>query len=148
MPPKVTVQKIIPLFIILYALFFILTSPAFATCDPTAPIDPNFGPCPAGLAEFEATVGHLVSVIVGLAFVATLVLLIMAGFKYLTSGGEPKAIAAAHQTTTWALLGILFMAIAWLILQLIESFTGIKVTIFDIKTLCGGAGLIFCKPSP
>lgn len=95
------------------------------------------GPDPAGLDQFEQVVGNIVSVIVGLGFVATLILLIMAGFKYLTSGGEPKAIQSAHQTAIWALLGILFMAIAWLILQLIHSFTGIDVTIFNIKTLCG-----------
>lgn len=94
-------------------------------------------PKPAGLDQFEAMVGQLVSVIVGLGFVATLVMLIMAGFKYLTSGGEPKAIQAAHQTATWALLGILFLAVAWLLLQLIQGFTGIEVTVFDIKTLCG-----------
>lgn len=105
------------------------------------------GPDPAGLNEFEAIVGNLVSVTVGLGFVATLVLLVMAGFKYLTSGGEPKAIQSAHQTATWALLGILFMAIAWLILQLVQAFTGIDVTIFNIKTLCGITGdpLKFCK---
>jgi len=72
----------------------------------------------------------------------------MAGFKYLTSGGEPKAIQSAHHTLTWALLGIFFMIIAWLILQLIFSFTGIDVTVFNIKVLCkeGNDLLKFCPP--
>ncbi len=105
------------------------------------------GPDPAGLQEFEDLVRNIVSLIVGLGFIAMLVMLVMAGIKYLTSGGEPKAVQAAHNTVTWALLGVVFMAIAWIILQLIKAFTGIDVTIFDIKTLCGDAKTLpFCQP--
>lgn len=103
---------------------------------------------PAGLDQFEQVFTGFISAVVYLAFTASLVMLIITGIKYLTSGGEPKAVQAAHQTATWALLGIFFFAIAWLILQLIESFTGIKVTVFDIKALCGGTGLPFCTPKP
>lgn len=94
------------------------------------------GPDPAGLNEFEDIVRNVISVIVGLGFIALLVMVIMAGLKYLTSGGEPKAVQSAHYTLSWALLGLLFMIVAWLVLQLIKAFTGIDVTIFDIKTLC------------
>lgn len=144
----------------LISLISLLTSPVYAASPSPHPcsVDPSlpaykdyvakFGPCPAGLGEFEKVVANVMSVIVGLGFVAMLVMLIMAGIKYLTSAGEPKAVAAAHNTVTWALLGILFMAIAWLLLQLIHVFTGIDVTIFDIKVLCGGAGLPFCAPKP
>ena len=106
------------------------------SADNTPPSN-NSGPCPGGLAEIEKVVSSTISATVGLAFVASLVWLILAGFKYLTSGGEPKALQSAHQTASWALLGILFLAIAWLILQLIQAFTGVPVTIFDIRTLCG-----------
>ena len=92
---------------------------------------------PAGLQQIENLFQQLISVVAGLGFIALLVLLIWTGFKYLTSGGEQKAVQAAHQTATWALLGILFMAVAWLVLQLIFAFTGIDVTFFNIKALCG-----------
>lgn len=90
----------------------------------------------AGLEDIRKLIERLVSISVGGAFIAMFVLLVWAGIKYLTSGGEPKQIQAAHQIVTWALIGILFMAIAWLILQLIEVVTGVKVTIFDIGVLC------------
>ena len=106
------------------------------------------GPDPAGLKEIEQVFQSIISTIVGLAFFATLALLVWAGIKYLTSGGEPKAIQSAHHTVTWAILGVLFLAISWLILQLIANFTNIPVTVFDIKTLCGGPGNPFCSPSP
>jgi|SRR3990172_6483131 len=109
---------------------------------------PSFGPLPAGLDQIEQIVGNVISVIVGLGFIATLVMLVFAGIKYLTSGGEPKALQSAHMTVTWALLGILFLAIAWLILQLVAAFTGIDtLTVFNVKSLCGVTGQ-FCKPGP
>ncbi len=128
--------------------FLLLTFPypvSAATCDPK---DPKFGPCPAGLNELENMVGNVISLVAGLGFIVMLVLLVMAGIKYLTSGGEPKAVQAAHLTLTWALLGVVFLAIAWLLLQLIAGFTGIDVTVFDIKKLCGDItkGFDFCKP--
>lgn len=106
------------------------------------------GPDPAGLTEIERVFTSVISTVVGLGFIALLIMLVWAGFKYLTSGGEPKAVQAAHQTVTWALLGIVFMAIAYLVLQLIHAFTGIDVRVFDIKSLCGGTGLPFCTPPP
>lgn len=98
----------------------------------------------AGLKQIEDVFKNVISVVVGLGFIASLIMLIFAGFKYLTSGGEPKAVQAAHQTFAWALLGILFLAIAWLVLKLIEAFTGVPVTFFDIKTLCRG-GAAWCQ---
>lgn len=103
---------------------------------------------PAGLQEIDKVFSNVISVIVGLGFIISLVMLTWAGIKYLTSGGEPKAISAAHQTVTWALLGILFLAIAWIILQLIEAVTGVKVTFFDVRQLCGGPALPWCQPNP
>ena len=95
----------------------------------------DLGPDAAGLTQIEQVFTNVISVAVGLGFIALLVMLVMAGFKYLTSAGEPKAVQSAHQTVTWALLGIVFMALAWLILQLIHAFTGVDVTFFNIRTL-------------
>ncbi len=108
------------------------------------------GPDPAGLDQIEGIVANVISVIVGLGFIAMLVLIITAGFKYLTSGGEPKAIQSAHYTLSWALLGLVFFAVAWVILILISVFTGIStLTFFNIKTLCSIVGdsdpLKFCR---
>lgn len=108
----------------------------------------QYGPCPAGLNEFEGIVANIISVIVGLGFIAMLVMMLMAGIKYLTSGGEPKAIQSAHHTLAWALLGLVFMAIAWVALQLIAAFTGLPLTVFNIKILCTdpNSALQFCTP--
>ncbi len=95
---------------------------------------------PAGISQIEYMFARVVCVTVPLGYIALLVVLVIAGFKYLTSGGEPKAVQAAHQTVTWGLLGILFLAIAWLILLLIQNFTGVEVTKFSVSSLPGVQG--------
>lgn len=82
----------------------------------------------------EIVFGNILYVAVGLAVLALFVMFLVGGFKYLTSGGDPKATTAAKQTLTYAVLGLGLMAIAFLIFRIIESFTGVPVTTFSIPT--------------
>lgn len=93
-------------------------------------------PEPAGLQELQNVVGNIISSIVGLGIISMFVMLALAGYKYLRSGGDPKSLEAAKSTITWALLGIVFMAVTWLVLQLIETATDVKITSFNIGALC------------
>lgn len=121
--------------IILYSLFIIHYSPPAYAQTPT----PSFGPPAAGLTQIEEVFRNVIKISVGGAFIALFVVLVWAGIKFLTSGGEPKALESARDAVTWALLGILFLALAWLILKLIAAFTGIPdLTSFNIKVLCPG----------
>lgn len=88
----------------------------------------------AGATQLEELFGRIVNISVAGAFMALVVVLVWAGIKFITSGGDSKALSQASQTITWGLLGILFLALAWLILQLIAAFTGIEaLKSFDIK---------------
>jgi hypothetical protein len=90
------------------------------------------GPPAAGLPELQNLFTRIIALSVPIAFMAVTVMLAVAGIKYLTSGGDSKALGAAHGTVTWALMGIVFLALSWLILLLIEAFTGVKVTQFNL----------------
>ncbi len=134
--------------------FILFAFPVYAapvTCNPKLP-ESNTNICPAGLDQIANMFQQFITVFVGFGFVVLLIMLIVAGFKYLTSGGEPKAVSAAHQTFSWALLGLFFMAIAWIILLLIKQFTGVDVFIFNVKSLCGDPTaripFPFCQPKP
>jgi len=119
-------------------VFLLSLSPIYAQSPTLVPA--------AGLTQIEDTFGHLIEISVAGAFIALFVVLVWAGIKFLTSSGEPKALEAARNAVTWALLGILFMAIAWLILQLIAAFTGIDaLKTFSVTGLCPGGN---CIPSP
>lgn len=85
---------------------------------------------PAGLTQLEELIKRAINLSVGVAFIALTIVLVWAGIQYLTSGGEPKAKSTANSTITWALLGIVFLALAWLLLKLVTAFTGADVTKF------------------
>jgi hypothetical protein len=102
------------------------------------------GPSPAGLTQIENTFKRFITVSVGLAFIALLVILVTASIKILTSGGDPKKLSSAKDAIVWGLLGIVFLAIAWLILQLVAAFTGLDyLKVFNVKTLCV-PGIVGC----
>lgn len=90
------------------------------------------GPGPAGVLQLQELFTRIINLSVGIAFIALLIVLAWASIKFLTSGGDAKAIGQASQAITWGLLGILFLVLVWLILQLIKAFTGVDVTTFCI----------------
>ena len=55
---------------------------------------------------------------------ALFVIVIIAGYKFITSEGDPKKVAEARGTLTMAMAGVLILAIAYLILVIISRITG------------------------
>jgi heme/copper-type cytochrome/quinol oxidase subunit 2 len=112
----------------LHSTFYILhllPSQAFA--------QDKLGPGPAGPEQLQQLITRVIGLAGGAAFIVVTVILVWAGVKYITSGGEQKAIQQAHQTVTWAIFGLIFLAMAFLVLQLIKAFTGVNVTEFTIN---------------
>jgi len=87
----------------------------------------------ATLRGLEGLFENVVTSILGFAGIALFLMLIIGGFKYMTAGGEPPKIEAARKTLTYAILGIVFIALAFLILRFIGVFTGVDVTEFRIS---------------
>jgi len=90
------------------------------------------GESPATLQDFEVLFGNVVGVILGFAGITLFVLLIVGGFKFMTSGGDPKAVEEAKKTLTSAIAGLLIIIFSFLILQFIKDFTGVDVTVFKV----------------
>jgi len=86
----------------------------------------------ATIQGLEGLFSNVVSVILGFGGIVLFVLLIVGGFNYLTSGGDPKKIEGAKATLTYAIIGIVVLVLAFLIIRLIETLTGAKVTEFQI----------------
>ncbi len=86
----------------------------------------------AGLVQFQQLFLRIINISVAAAFIAILIVLIYSGIQYITSGGDSKTLASANQAITWALMGILFLVLAWLIIRLISAYTGIDLTQFCI----------------
>lgn len=127
-------EKFIANFLLLITFLFYST-PMIMAASPA-----DLGQPPAGLDQVENVFERVISGSAGLAFIALFVILVVAGIRFLTSGGEPKTIASARDAITWALLGVLFLAIGWLVLQIVAVYTNVDVLKFDIKKLCPSAG--------
>lgn len=85
----------------------------------------------------EAIFSRILLVAISLSLLALFVMLVIGGFKFLTSGGDPKATASAKQTMTFAFLGMILMALAYVIFQIIHVFTGVDVLNFTVPTING-----------
>ncbi len=84
----------------------------------------------AQISCLEPLFKNLVQTVVALAGVALFVMLLFGGFTFLFSGGDQKKLEAARGTITNAIIGIVVIVSAFLILNTISVFTGVK----DIKT--------------
>ena len=82
-------------------------------------------PDPAQVSDLNNIVGNVISILAPIGGFLALIFLIVGGFRYITAQGDPKASASARSTITWAILGLVFLILAWLILQFISGFTGI-----------------------
>lgn len=79
----------------------------------------------ATIQGLECLFQNVVTIITALAGLAVFIMLLTGGFKYLTSGGDPKAQEQAKGTLTFAVLGLVLIIAAYLILNFLSVFTGI-----------------------
>lgn len=82
-----------------------------------------------GIECLVANIIKIVSPIAGLAFG---IMFLVGGFKLIFSGGNPKEVQSAQNVLTFAVIGLVLTIISYLVLILIENFTGVKVTEFTI----------------
>ncbi len=89
----------------------------------------------ADIACLEPLFGRVVGVVASLAGIVLLIMLIVGGYKYLISGGDPKKLEAAKGTLTSAFLGLVLIVASYIILNIIANFTGLtELTQFKIVT--------------
>lgn len=75
--------------------------------------------------------GNVLQAIIPLIGILSFVMILVGGFKILTSAGDPKGMAGGRQTITLAVVGIILSILSWLILVLIQNITGVDVTQFQ-----------------
>lgn len=82
------------------------------------------GPAPAQLSDLETIFANVVTSLLALGGIVLFIMLLTGGFKYLTSGGDPKATEAAQKTLTYAISGLVLLAGSFLIIRIIGAITG------------------------
>jgi hypothetical protein len=88
--------------------------------------------CPAaGIVQVQQLMTRMINISVTIAFMSLTVWLVWGALKFfITSGGDPKNLAHAWSSVTWAFMGLFFMVLAWLSLKLIAAVTGANITQF------------------
>lgn len=77
------------------------------------------------------TFGDLATVILTILTTAAgaiaVIFIIIAGIKFVTSSGDEKKLASAASTITYAIIGLIVTALAFVILQIVQYLLGAKV---------------------
>ena len=108
------------------AFFTILTGLLVAFTNPV------FAQPPAQLGDAVDIIENIIKLLAPAAAIAFLIMLIIGGFQFVTSGGDPKAAGAARTTLTYAVIGIVLVVAVWLILLLIQNITNVPITNVEI----------------
>ncbi|EKE12623.1 MAG: hypothetical protein ACD_13C00149G0005 [uncultured bacterium] len=86
----------------------------------------------AQISDLSVLFDNVVGYALGFAGIVLFILLLVAGFKYITSGGDPKAVEGAKKTLTSAIIGLVVILVSYLVLVLIYTITGVDVTRFSV----------------
>ena len=115
-------------------LFFTFTSPVFAqpkawgnTCT-----DKSSGTEIATLQGFDCLLQNVFSIIIPLAGVASFIILIVGGFQFLTSAGDPKQTQKAQSIITGAIIGLIATLGVWFLFKLLNTITGLDLFQFAV----------------
>lgn len=68
-----------------------------------------------------------ISFILVVAFVAAFIFLLLGGLRWITAGGDEKAVASARNMITAALIGLVIVLLAYAIIRLVEIFFGVNI---------------------
>ncbi len=118
-------------FVILYFFFGFVNFTEISAAPfipPPPPPSPTTGTACTGdvaqLADLECLFSRFVGYLIPTAGLIFFFMFLVGGFKYITSGGDPKAVAAAHATLTYASFGLILAALSYLIIFFVYTFTG------------------------
>ncbi|MDO8638582.1 MAG: pilin [Candidatus Daviesbacteria bacterium] len=81
----------------------------------------NLGPGAEGINNLINKVVQLIYALAGIIFVF---MIIISGLQWILSGGEKEAVAKARGRLTWAIIGIVVLALAFVIMRVIGQITG------------------------
>lgn len=148
------------LFIIIVLFVYLLSfgvnpSTIFATPTPAGPtptmteIEKVFGrisppPQIGDLGQGEVGISRVLSNIIVLIYMVSSVIfvfmVIISGLQWILSGGDKEAVAGARKRLTYAIIGIVFLALAFILLKTFGQVTGFE--------FFGGQNLPVPTPTP
>lgn len=77
----------------------------------------------------QENIGKIVNIMFGLAAIVALIFLIMGGYNYMTSGGDPEAQDAAKSAITNAIIGLVIILLSYTIVIFVLGKLGASITL-------------------
>lgn len=84
------------------------------------------GDSPNQLSDLGVLFANVLRAVVPGAGIALFVVLLLAGYNFVSAGSDPKKAQQAQAMATYAIYGIILIALSYLILRVIAFFTGVE----------------------
>lgn len=68
-----------------------------------------------------------ISLLLIVSFIIALFWTIFAGFRFVTSGGDPKTTGAAWSSIYWGIIGMIVVFSSFAIMKMVEAFFGVTI---------------------
>ena len=88
---------------------------------------------PTSLACIPYFLGNIINISAILAAVATVFFIVWGGIRFITSGGDPLGVEKAKKTITYAVMGAAIIFLAFIIIKIFSSITGVECQFLGIK---------------
>jgi type IV secretion system pilin len=75
----------------------------------------------SGEGRLNATIENIVNVLSVIVGIVAVVMIIIGGFRYITSGGDSGNVAGAKNTILYAIVGLIIVALAQVIVRFVLS---------------------------
>lgn len=92
----------------------------------------------SGITNFVDIIQTAIRFILIVAFVLAFIFLLIGGIRWITAGGDEKAVSSARGMITAALIGLVIVLVAYALIRVVEIFFGVNIltnTNFAIPTV-------------
>ena len=87
------------------------------TCDPKKGVDPNT--CLPTVIAGSGQLQEILTIVLGIFGAIAVLIIVIAGLKFVTSGGNPQSVSKARSTILYAIIGLIVIIAS----QAIVAFT-------------------------
>lgn len=91
---------------------------------------------PSSLPQPErapAIINNALSLFITAGIIITVIFLILAGIKWITSGGDKQKLAQAKAQLKWSIVGLIIILLAFAIISIFNFMFGINLLNFNVN---------------
>ncbi len=84
----------------------------------------------ATITGIQCVIANILSPLPSIIALVAVGMIIFAGIRIINAGSDTKAYGAGWSTFTYASIGLVLLSVVWLIIVMIEKYTGATITNF------------------